>query len=96
MKTRNILKLFGESDIKLKDRIIGILKLLFALTFGITAAITVFYFADEQLNGVFLDWFAEKFFYNGTNHIDGIDYHQLKTTLIIFFVSISEIAFGPG
>lgn len=76
MKTRNISKLFGEWGINLKDRLLSIIKYVFALIFAITAVVTLFYFFDENLNGLFVDWFADKFVGNEAYGYAALDYYH--------------------
>lgn len=64
MKTQNILKQSGGSDIKLKSKLQKPIILLLVVSFGIILCYSVLDFFDFTLNGVLLDWFDRNFMYN--------------------------------
>lgn len=81
----------------MKDRLLSIIKYVVALIFAITAVVALFYFFDDNLNGMFVNWFSEKFVGNEIYGYAALDYYTLKkmflaACIVIVVTIVSAVA----
>lgn len=95
MKIPNILKQFGGTVIKLKNKRINWKKVFLAMGLGFLSCIGVFFLLDQVFNGVFLDWFSNNYMYTRTlwtNDVEQpvfaqeVNWSQVKWLLFWVFV----------
>lgn len=87
MKSQNILKLCGEWDTKLKDKIITILKTIVIIFVAMIFFYGLVYFIDDLFNGMLADWFTNQFTYSYYNsqsstYYQTFNWHALKSYVI--------------
>ncbi|NBJ92824.1 sensor histidine kinase [bacterium 1xD42-62] len=100
LRTRNILKLSGGVDtrLKVKDKTKSIIYLVIFLSLALGIGYGIYYLADVVFNGSFLDWIAEHYFYiedqfdyaaNMIRHYYHPNWHKIKELILtLFFIQL--------